>query len=91
MLNQCPGVIILKTGVAHKFKPSGNNKLGCVKMALNKILSPNNIREILNKNNLAPRKSLGQNFLIDSNVLMKIVEAGSIISRDLVLEIGPGL
>ena len=60
-------------------------------MALSKIVSPKNIREILKEKNLAPRKSLGQNFLIDSNVLMKIVEAGSISPNDLVLEIGPGL
>lgn len=72
-------------------EPYGNNNLGCVKMTLSKIVSPNNIREILKARNLAPRKSLGQNFLIDNNVLMKIVEAGLISPNDLVLEIGPGL
>lgn len=60
-------------------------------MACAKILSPKSIREILKEKNLAPRKSLGQNFLIDGNVLLKIVEAGSINPGNIVLEIGPGL
>lgn len=57
----------------------------------NNILSPNTIRKILSEKKLAPRKSLGQNFLIDNNVLNKIAESGLINSGDLVLEIGPGL
>jgi len=60
-------------------------------MASGKTPSPKIIREILKERNLAPRKSLGQNFLIDSNVLKKIVEAGLVNAGDLVLEIGPGL
>ncbi len=56
-----------------------------------KVQSPKIIREILSERKLAPRKSLGQNFLIDSNILAKIAEAGLIKSGDLVLEIGPGL
>lgn len=38
----------------------------------------------------APRKSLGQNFLQDPNIISKIVGALNIQSNDLVLEIGPG-
>lgn len=60
-------------------------------MPLSKVQSPKIIREILSERKLAPRKSLGQNFLIDSNILAKIAEAGLINSGDLVLEIGPGL
>ena len=37
-----------------------------------------------------PKKSLGQNFLIDDNILCKIVEIGKISKSDTVLEIGPG-
>lgn len=37
-----------------------------------------------------PKKSLGQNFLIDKNIARKIVEAVSISKDDTVLEIGPG-
>ena len=36
------------------------------------------------------KKSLGQNFLIDLNILLKIVELGKINEKDTVLEIGPG-
>ena len=36
------------------------------------------------------KKSLGQNFLIDDNILCKIVEIGKISKNDTILEIGPG-
>ena len=36
------------------------------------------------------KKSLGQNFLIDKNILKKIVDVGKILKNDKVLEIGPG-
>ena len=36
------------------------------------------------------KKSLGQNFLNDKDVLSKIVEIGNITNSDIVLEIGPG-
>ncbi len=39
---------------------------------------------------LQPKKSLGQNFLRDENVLQKIIQAADLTSDDLVLEIGPG-
>ena len=37
-----------------------------------------------------PKKSLGQNFLYDKNVIKKIIKASDIKSNDIVLEIGPG-
>ena len=37
-----------------------------------------------------PKKSLGQNFLIDPNIISKIVNLGTIAERESVLEIGPG-
>ena len=37
-----------------------------------------------------PKKSLGQNFLIDKNIIKKIVEAEHINSHDFILEVGPG-
>ena len=37
-----------------------------------------------------PRKSLGQHFLADSQVVARIIDAGSISSDDVVVEIGPG-
>jgi len=49
------------------------------------------IQEILNKYNLKADKRFGQNFLIDANVLKKIVKTAEISKADLVLEVGPGL
>ena len=40
---------------------------------------------------LEPKKSLGQNFLFDENVLQRITEAAGVRAGDQVLEIGPGL
>ena len=37
-----------------------------------------------------PKKSLGQNFLVDHNILNLIVSLGKINSNDIILEIGPG-
>ena len=46
---------------------------------------------IMNKYNIKANKSLGQNFLINEEVVNKIVESSGINSEDLVIEIGPGL
>ena len=40
--------------------------------------------------NIHPKKSLGQNFLIDDNILNLITDLGNIKSDDFVLEVGPG-
>tara|TARA_B100000989_G_scaffold297516_1_gene283497 strand:- start:682 stop:1464 length:783 start_codon:yes stop_codon:yes gene_type:complete len=39
---------------------------------------------------MLPKKSLGQNFLKDQNILSKIVSHGEISNSDIILEIGPG-
>ena len=39
---------------------------------------------------ILPKKSLGQNFLIDNKILNLITNLGSITSNDIVLEVGPG-
>ena len=39
---------------------------------------------------LKPKKSLGQNFLHDKNIIDKIIQASEINDKDVVLEIGPG-
>jgi 16S rRNA (adenine1518-N6/adenine1519-N6)-dimethyltransferase len=49
------------------------------------------IRPLLRQFNLRPRKSLGQNFLVDEHALSSIVRAAEITADDVVLEIGPGL
>ena len=51
----------------------------------------NHPKEILNRYSLERKKSLGQNFLFDENVLWRIVDAADIGPDDHVLEIGPGL
>jgi len=49
------------------------------------------LKEILRKYGASPIKRLGQNFLIDKNVLKKIVEAAELSINDVVLEVGPGI
>lgn len=46
---------------------------------------------ILKKYNISANKSLGQNFLIDDNVIDQIVDSADLSKDDLVIEIGPGL
>lgn len=53
--------------------------------------NPKNTIEILNKYKLVFQKKFGQNFLIDTHVLDKIIRAAEISPEDLVLEIGPGI
>ncbi len=53
--------------------------------------NPTKTREILDKFGLAAKKRFGQNFLIDANVLEKIVRSAGITKEDTVLEIGPGI
>lgn len=48
------------------------------------------IRSILAERGLQPKKKLGQNFLHDQNQLRRLLDAASITSGDLVLEVGPG-
>ena len=55
------------------------------------LLSPTDIKTLLNKYGSKPSKGLGQNFLIDKNVLSKIIEAAALKPTDVVLEIGPGI
>ena len=55
------------------------------------LLGAAEIREIAEALELHPAKSLGQNFVIDSNVCQRIVRQVEIKDEDVVLEIGPGL
>lgn len=49
------------------------------------------VKNLLNEISSSPKKSLGQNFLIDGNIVRKILEEARVTSNDYVLEIGPGL
>lgn len=53
--------------------------------------NPKNTIEILNKYKFVFQKKFGQNFLIDTHVLNKIIQAADITKEDFVLEIGPGI
>lgn len=50
-----------------------------------------NTSEVLKKHQFRMQKKYGQNFLIDANILNKIIEAAQITEKDCVLEIGPGI
>jgi len=58
---------------------------------MDKLGIPKNTIEILNKYGFVLQKKYGQNFLIDTHVLEKIIKAADISKDDLVLEIGPGI
>ncbi|HBA63505.1 MAG TPA: 16S rRNA (adenine(1518)-N(6)/adenine(1519)-N(6))-dimethyltransferase [Lachnospiraceae bacterium] len=53
--------------------------------------NPQNTIAVLQKYNFSFQKKFGQNFLIDTHVLDKIIRAAEITKEDMVLEIGPGI
>lgn len=54
-------------------------------------LSPSQTRDLLNQLGHQPNKKLGQNFLIDGNIVRKSVELAGLDESDSVVEVGPGL
>lgn len=58
---------------------------------MEKIASPQGTKDLLNKYPFVFQKKFGQNFLIDTHVLGKIIDAAEITKEDCVLEIGPGI
>ncbi len=52
--------------------------------------SPKKMSQMLNEKNFKFKKKYGQNFIIDENVINKIVENSNIDKNTLVIEIGPG-
>jgi 16S rRNA (adenine1518-N6/adenine1519-N6)-dimethyltransferase len=55
------------------------------------LTSAKTIKELLVKYNAKPSKGLGQNFLIDKNILNKIIEAAELKKDETVMEVGPGI
>ena len=55
------------------------------------LYNPTNTLEIIKKYGFGFQKRFGQNFLIDTHVLEKIIEESGITKDDFVLEIGPGI
>lgn len=54
-------------------------------------LSPSETRTLLEQLAHRPRHSLGQNFLIDGNIVRKSLDLAQIRADDTVIEVGPGL
>ena len=69
------------------FQKKNSNRRKCMPTLGN----PTGTIEILKKYNFNFQKRFGQNFLIDSHILEKIVESAEITKEDCVLEIGPGI
>lgn len=55
------------------------------------IATPSRTKEILQKHGFSFKKSLGQNFLTELNILRKIVETAGIDKQTNVIEVGPGI
>lgn len=53
--------------------------------------NPTNTIEVLQKYGFSFQKKYGQNFLIDENIVRKIVREAGVTANDFVLEIGPGI
>lgn len=53
--------------------------------------SPRVVKELLHRYGFRPKKRLGQNFLVDGNILNKIVTAAEISPDDFILEVGAGI
>lgn len=58
---------------------------------MDKLVSPKVTKEIVDKYKFKFSKSLGQNFLIDENIIYKIIDGAGISINDIVVEIGPGI
>ena len=58
---------------------------------MSKLSSTQSIKELLRDNELTIKKHYGQNFIIDQNILNKIVQSAAINLHTAVIEIGPGL
>ncbi len=54
-------------------------------------LTPKSTRELLTQLGHEPKRFLGQNFLVDGNIVRKSLELGGVGPGDTVVEIGPGL
>lgn len=55
------------------------------------IATPTRTKEILEKYHFRFKKSLGQNFLIDPNILANIVKAAGVTKESGIIEVGPGI
>ena len=55
-----------------------------------KIFRPSELQAFLKERGIHAKKGLSQNFLIDGNIVQKIVDTASVAKDDFIIEIGPG-
>ncbi len=55
------------------------------------LVSVRDIKNLLKRYKVHPLKRMGQNFLIDEEIIKKVIESAQLSKNDIVLEIGPGL
>ncbi|HEY5432764.1 MAG TPA: 16S rRNA (adenine(1518)-N(6)/adenine(1519)-N(6))-dimethyltransferase RsmA [Coriobacteriia bacterium] len=60
-------------------------------MPVSALASPSATRAVLEAHGLSLKKSLGQHFLVDDNIVRKIIELAAMERDEAVLEIGPGI
>lgn len=58
---------------------------------MGKLATHSKTKEIIQKHDFRLTKSLGQNFLVDQNILDKIVQAAEVTKEDIVFEVGTGI
>ncbi|TCO78641.1 16S rRNA (adenine(1518)-N(6)/adenine(1519)-N(6))-dimethyltransferase RsmA [Marinisporobacter balticus] len=58
---------------------------------MERLISPRVTKEIVKKHGFRFTKSLGQNFLVDENILYKIIDGAEVDKEDMVIEVGPGI
>ena len=58
---------------------------------IDRLYKPSKLSEVLSRYGFRFTKSLGQNFLIDGNIVRKIADAAEVNENDNILEIGPGV
>lgn len=55
------------------------------------VINPSHVARVMREKGISAKKSLGQNFLIDQNIVRRIVESADLQGEHWVVEIGPGL
>lgn len=58
---------------------------------MDRIYNATRTKKIMAEHDLTMKKSLGQNFLVDGNIVKKIVDGARLQKDDIVLEVGPGI
>ncbi len=57
---------------------------------MDKLYKPSYLKEVLSRHGFNFSKALGQNFLVDGNIINMIIEGSGVEEGDLVIEVGPG-